>query len=275
MNKIITLCLLIICVIVTGCGNSAGNVGSLNNTPVIYNVTPNDSSSIASSVDSNGNLAVTLTASMVVTMINPCFGAVKTKGVETTSIYEPENPAVYEFGFEEDPFENGWTQVDNDGDGYTWNWYYSGDGNEYANSGSGCMYSESYSSGALTPDNILISPKITCGKDYAVNFYAMSYSSGYPEQFAVYAGTSNNIDDMTMLTDGYVEMKAYYTKFEYSLEDFSDEEIYIAIRHSNVTDMWRWYLDDFKVIDNTIAERENNKKLLEEEETKEYLKNIF
>ena len=59
MKKIITLCLLIICVIVTGCGNSAGS-GSLNNTPVIYNVTPSDSSSIANSVDSNGNVTVTL-----------------------------------------------------------------------------------------------------------------------------------------------------------------------------------------------------------------------
>ncbi len=45
--------------VVTGCGNAAGS-GSLN-TPVIYNVTPNDSSTIASSVDSNGNIAVTLT----------------------------------------------------------------------------------------------------------------------------------------------------------------------------------------------------------------------
>ncbi len=61
MNKIITLCLLIICVIVTGCGNSAGSSNSLNNTPVIYNVTPSDSSSIAQSVDSNGNLNITLT----------------------------------------------------------------------------------------------------------------------------------------------------------------------------------------------------------------------
>ena len=60
MKKIITLCLLIICVIVTGCGNAAGS-GSLNNTPVIYNVTPNDSGSIANSVDSNGNVTVTLT----------------------------------------------------------------------------------------------------------------------------------------------------------------------------------------------------------------------
>ena len=55
------MCLLIICVIVTGCGNSAGSTGSLNNTPVIYNVTPSDSSSIAQSVDSSGNLNVTLT----------------------------------------------------------------------------------------------------------------------------------------------------------------------------------------------------------------------
>ena len=60
MNKIITICLLIVCVIVTGCGNSAGS-GSLNNTPVIYNVTPSDSSSIAQNVDSNGNVTVTLT----------------------------------------------------------------------------------------------------------------------------------------------------------------------------------------------------------------------
>ena len=50
---------MIICVIVTGCGNAAGS-GSLNNTPVIYNVTPSDSSSIAQSVDSNGNVTVTL-----------------------------------------------------------------------------------------------------------------------------------------------------------------------------------------------------------------------
>ena len=60
MKKIITICLLIVCVIVTGCGNSAGS-GSLNNTPVIYNVTPSDSSSIAQNVDSNGNVTVTLT----------------------------------------------------------------------------------------------------------------------------------------------------------------------------------------------------------------------
>ena len=59
MNKIITLCLLIICVIVTGCGNAAGS-GSLNNTPVIYNVTPDGSSGMANNLDTEGNVIVTL-----------------------------------------------------------------------------------------------------------------------------------------------------------------------------------------------------------------------
>lgn len=59
MKNIITLCLLIIILVVTGCGNASGN-GSLN-TPVIYRVTPTDSNSTANSVDANGNITVTLT----------------------------------------------------------------------------------------------------------------------------------------------------------------------------------------------------------------------
>ena len=63
MKKLITLtlCLLIICVIVTGCGNAAGSSSTLNTTPVIYSVSPSDNNSIAQHVDANGNLAVTLT----------------------------------------------------------------------------------------------------------------------------------------------------------------------------------------------------------------------
>lgn len=59
MKNLITLCLLIIILVVTGCGNASGN-GSLN-TPVIYRVTPTDSNSAANSVDANGNITVTLT----------------------------------------------------------------------------------------------------------------------------------------------------------------------------------------------------------------------
>ena len=95
MNKIITLCLLIICVIVTGCGNAAGS-GSLNNTPVIYNVTPSDSSSIAQSVDSNGNLNITLTG---VNFGSPENGRVYYNGYTSdTSSYPQSIPLTLYYG---------------------------------------------------------------------------------------------------------------------------------------------------------------------------------
>lgn len=59
MKKLLTMCLLIIGLYVIGCGE----VERVNfrNTPVIYSVTPSDSSSMANCVDSKGNLTVTLT----------------------------------------------------------------------------------------------------------------------------------------------------------------------------------------------------------------------
>lgn len=61
MNKILTMCLLIIVLVVTGCGSSAGNGSdSLNNTPVIYSVTPNGNYSMANNIDTEGNVIVTL-----------------------------------------------------------------------------------------------------------------------------------------------------------------------------------------------------------------------
>ncbi len=87
MNKIITLCLLIIGLVVTGCGTE-GKTSSINNTPVIYNVTPNDSSSIANSVDSNGNLAVTLTG---VNFGSPSEGRVYYNGYTSETSSNPQS----------------------------------------------------------------------------------------------------------------------------------------------------------------------------------------
>ena len=86
---------MIICVIVTGCGNAAGS-GSLNNTPVIYNVTPSDSSSIAQSVDSNGNLNITLTG---VNFGSPENGRVYYNGYTSdTSSYPQSIPLTLYYG---------------------------------------------------------------------------------------------------------------------------------------------------------------------------------
>lgn len=78
------MCLLIIGLVVTGCGSSGGSSSSLN-TPVIYNVTPTNSNSIADFVDSEGNITVTLTG------VN--FGS-KEHGEVWFAGYESENSST-------------------------------------------------------------------------------------------------------------------------------------------------------------------------------------
>ena len=148
-------------------------------------------------------------------------------------------------------FENGaegWTFIDKDNDGN--NWYV--DTDNTANSGKGSICSDSYNSGALTPDNWAVSPAISlCGCTEAeVKLWATGkIGSQYycQEVFAVYAGTSSDPDGMTKLTDD-ITTGADYAEYTADLSDFAgDSTVYIAIRHYNVTDLYYINVDDVEV----------------------------
>ena len=81
----------------------------------------------------------------------------------------PEPGTATGWGFETDPFAEGWTIRDDDGDGYNWEWM-EGSGSDYnVYEGTHCMASASYQNSAfgggtaLNPDNWLISPAFTAG----------------------------------------------------------------------------------------------------------------
>ena len=155
--------------------------------------------------------------------------------------------------FENDDYEaednslpSGWTTIDADGDGN--NWYYN-EANERAYSGIGVATSASYINyeGALTPDNWLITPKIDLNGTMRV--WLSGQDPHYAaEHFAIYLSTSGNtVDDFTetlvletIATDEYVEYTA-------DLSAYAGQQGYIAIRHFNVTDMFRLNVDDFGV----------------------------
>ena len=120
----------------------------------------------------------------------------------------------------------GWTTIDADGDGHTWNaksWY---------------VYSESYINnvGALTPDNYLVSPKIRLGG--SISFYASGASTWCAEHFGVAISTKSNTDaaDFTMVSQEWVADSAW-TKYTVDLSAYSGTG-YVAIRHFNITDMF-------------------------------------
>lgn len=148
-------------------------------------------------------------------------------------------------------FEDGlgaWTTIDADGDGHTWLWSNNNtglSGYESAN----CVYSQSYdkqSKKALTPDNYLVSPKITLGG--SISFWAKGQDSRYfAENFCVAVSTTGNTDpaDFTMVSDDYVTTKTW-TQYTIDLSGFSGEG-YVAIRHYNVSDQFYLDIDDIVI----------------------------
>ena len=158
----------------------------------------------------------------------------------------------YAFDFENDYVEGrlvGWKTVDADGDSY--NWQLSPVGGGYGHNGSdGVVMSYSYSnySGALDPDNYLVSPKmaITVNNHY-VTFCAAALDESYPEDhFGLCVSTTGtNATDFTMLQEWTMMAKqGGWHEYTVDLEDYVGQEVYVAIRHFNCPDNFCLCVDD-------------------------------
>ena len=152
--------------------------------------------------------------------------------------------------FEDEAQLADWMVLDNDGDGYNWEYIY--DSSMTTHSGYGIMSSASYdnpSYTALYPDNWLISPKVVLnGK---VGVYACGQDPSYAyEVFAIYVcvGDPTNINDFVKISNDFTTsgtMKLYTA----DLSEYEGQEGCIAIRHYNVTDMFRLNVDDITIGD--------------------------
>lgn len=150
----------------------------------------------------------------------------------------------YAFDFESDYVEGrllDWTTIDADGDSYNWTLSPLGDG--YGINGSnGVMMSYSYSnySGALDPDNYLVSPKlaITANNHY-VSFFACALDESYPaDHFGLaVSNTTATASAFTMLQEWTMTAKqGGWYEYTVDLNSYVGQEVYIAIRHFNCPD---------------------------------------
>lgn len=158
----------------------------------------------------------------------------------------------YAFDFENDFVEGrlvNWTTIDADGD--TYNWTLSPIGEGYGRNGSdGVVMSYSYSNytGALNPNNYLVSPKlaITANNHY-VTFYASALDESYPaDHFGLAASTTGtNASDFTMLQEWTMTAKqGGWHEYSVDLNSYVGQEVYIAIRHFNSQDNFCLCVDD-------------------------------
>ena len=149
----------------------------------------------------------------------------------------------------EDQFAE-WTIVDNDGDGFNWQ-YFSNAGLETgrmtAHEGDGLVFSASYdndSSTPLTPDNWMISPEVTLGG--MLSFWACGQDASYCEEvFGVYVceGTSTNPADFVQVGTDMVATGAM-KEYMLDLSGYEGKEGRFAIVHHHCTDMFYLNIDD-------------------------------
>jgi hypothetical protein len=148
--------------------------------------------------------------------------------------------------FEDESQANEFTMIDSDNDGYTWE-QASG---QSSHSGTGVMCSASYiSSGALTPDNWLITPKIKLGG--SVSFWYCGQDPSYAaEKFQVYIYQGDEIPtNVSSFTSISNKLTATGTMQQFTADLSSYSGVgYIAIRHYDVTDMFRLNIDDLEVL---------------------------
>jgi hypothetical protein len=142
----------------------------------------------------------------------------------------------------------GWTNVDQDADGYKWNFidYASGDNQGMV------ARSDSWSSsdGPLTPNNFLTSPSIVLGStNLTLNFKVKGQDPAFSEEhYAVYVTTVNTIAAITAATPVLEETlpanTVNYTTKTVDLSAFNGQTVYLTFRHFNVTDMFAINIDD-------------------------------
>ena len=152
-------------------------------------------------------------------------------------------------------FNNGvpstWTTIDNDGDGNGW------EGIDLSNLTDGSMAVASYSyinggTGAVTPDNWLVTPAVTIGTDYTLSYRVVSSNPQYPdEHYAVYVATSNTVDAFLATTAVHEETLSenggVFKTVTIDLADYANQTVYIAFRHYNCTDQYFMAIDDVRV----------------------------
>ena len=161
----------------------------------------------------------------------------------------------------------GWTTIDADGDGQTWELGSTAMGTGYGHNGSiDLVLSKSYDNniGALTPDNYLVSP---AKAEYpAISFYACAQDNAWAaEHFGVAVSTTTAtasaftmVQEWTMTAKGQGvpapgrggdRTQGNWYEYTVDLSAYAGQEIWVAIRHFNCTDYFYLDVDDITLGD--------------------------
>ncbi len=174
------------------------------------------------------------------------------------------------YGFESG--DEGWTTINANGDDHTW--YHNSEAESHSvltadsHGGTGHMMSESFcnaTGAAMVPDDYLVSPqKYAITADSKVTFWACAQDELWAaEHFGVAISTAGNTSasDFTTISEwtiGYKSAKdgvrnvkgqrqTTWVQYEVDLSAYAGQEVWVAIRHFDCTDMFILLIDDITI----------------------------
>lgn len=151
--------------------------------------------------------------------------------------------------FDTGTLPTGWSIVDADADGNNWDPQFGITAGFDTHSGTGLITSASYINnvGPLTPDNWLITPQINLSAAADLTFWAWGQDENFcAEKLGVYVSTTGtNVTDFTSVLQ--VTTTHAMTEYTVNLSAYVGQNIYIAFRHYDITDMYYLNLDDVEI----------------------------
>lgn len=238
-----------------------GPTSGITNQPLTYTVTGPSAASYAWTFD--GGTPATATG----TSVNVSFATAGSHNITVTATLDGETGSAstnvniiecslqtlpFRCGFESNENTECWTFFDADGDGYGWDLDY-WNGSNYHHNGTGVAGSASFINqvGVLTPDNWMITPQIQVPAEGAtLNWYVGGVDASYfSEHYTVLVSTTGTAtsDFTNMVFDGNVA-NVNFTLKSLDISAFAGQNIYIAFRHCNSTDVYWMLVDDIEVI---------------------------
>lgn len=191
----------------------------------------------------------------------------------------------FHFSFDEDL--QGWTIIDADGDGH--NWYHSSEAmTEHdvepiiSHTGTGHLLSESYCNvlEILTPDNYLVSPmKYHIRQGSILTLWASPLDEGWDfERFGIAVSTTDNLSDTSFVmvkewTLDNPNKFADWELFSCDLSEYAGQDVWIAIRHYESSDVFAVCIDDVSLSINVtdVEEYHNTNIQVYPNPTKDYI----
>lgn len=238
-----------------------GPTSGITGQPLTYTVTGPSAASYAWTFD--GGTPANATG----TTVNVSFATAGSHNITVTATLDGETGSAstnvniiecslqtlpFRCGFESNENTECWTFFDADGDGYGWDLDY-WNGSNYHHNGTGVAGSASFINqvGVLTPDNWMITPQIQVPAEGAtLNWYVGGVDASYfSEHYTVLVSTTgtNTTDFTNMVFDGNVA-NVNFTLKSLDISAFAGQNIYIAFRHCNSTDVYWMLVDDIEVI---------------------------